>query len=412
MSEQKEKAYPCFLCRRDLLNLHRIRCCICIDMEFCIPCFREMPVIDSHRPTHKATLVPGYIKAFIVPSPKNLPSNPLKADSSYLNHTEIEKTTSDLLSSWTFDEERLLLEFLRRCGIGNYEELLKRLEHKTEEEVEKYLFYRFFHSSFKALNGNLLNLCEEKLEKSNKKFLQRLPKKLIEKQDEYGFLPYRLEMATEPYKDAEFLIKDIGKDEAEKKVIQQFASGEMKKEGLEKPAETVEVKIVTEGKKRKLEKEIRINEEFKIIVDKIKTYNRILVMRNKIKIMVFNDHDSEERKKELEEHKKLQRVRKFFPSSFQFISFCKDLDKIKNKKNDIVTFLERNSEKKISVTKNQNIGEILSTVPDWKQEEVEKILMKIEEMKRKQILIEEDEMGKLTIQKPNKWDIEVQIRTK
>ena len=147
----------------------------------CFSCFISADSVPEHTAAHFVTI--------------DLSAFPSMA----LAKNDGEKT------GWTFDEDVTLLELVQKFGFGNWLDCsaaLQRSEKSCEDRLHKYFIPL-------TKNSNEITIKPGKFfEGINQKLLETLPTKLLDKKQEFGFIPLRQEFATEPFNDAELLLAD------------------------------------------------------------------------------------------------------------------------------------------------------------------------------------------------------------
>lgn len=96
--------YHCDYCSKDISNTVRIRCAVCDEFEVCIECFIAGVELKGHQSSHNYRVI----------------------DNMHFPFFE---------TSWSADEEYLLLEGIEESGVGNWTDIAENLSTKTPHQI-------------------------------------------------------------------------------------------------------------------------------------------------------------------------------------------------------------------------------------------------------------------------------------
>eukprot|EP00477_Mikrocytos_mackini_P000509 GAHX01000541.1.p1 GENE.GAHX01000541.1~~GAHX01000541.1.p1 ORF type:complete len:431 (+),score=89.36 GAHX01000541.1:46-1338(+) len=181
---------PCELCQKDQFLKYRMLCKTCPGFFLCLNCFLEKSEVPPHSISHDMLLYPGCLPAKSTNQIDDTRTTPL--------------TREETTALWAIDEDRFLIEGVKRLGFGNWTEISNLIKTKSASECKMRYFSRYSLRDTNNLKSNI------ELKKENEEFVKLLPKRLYDKRNDFGFLPYRLEFSSEVKNDTEFLLVDMG----------------------------------------------------------------------------------------------------------------------------------------------------------------------------------------------------------
>lgn len=112
--------YHCDNCQRDITHDVRVRCLTCTNFDLCVECWYSGVEIPPHTRNHECEVI----------------------------------ETLDccvFTEDWSAQEELTLLDAISSAGIGNWKEVAKQIESKTEEECKQHYLKVYFSSQHAPL---------------------------------------------------------------------------------------------------------------------------------------------------------------------------------------------------------------------------------------------------------------------
>jgi len=197
--------YHCDYCSKDISNTVRIRCAVCEEFEVCIECFIAGVELKGHKSNHNYRVI----------------------DNMHFPFFE---------TSWSADEEYLLLEGLEESGVGNWVDIAENLSNaKTPNQIKEHWMQFYLLSPqwpcvdysniiatrerFKQLNSGVhIDPTKKKIKKvdQSKVNKKKNPKQSGVKQQNApnkvelnGYMPLRNEFENEWDNECESKVKDI-----------------------------------------------------------------------------------------------------------------------------------------------------------------------------------------------------------
>ena len=128
--------YNCNYCTEQIEGL-RVSCATCDDFDLCPECFASGAEIGNHRNHHKYYFSNnGNFSIF--------PKSPILEDKGRRRASllvEQDKDQTKLMGDWNVREDTRLLDAVEMFGFGNWKDIAKHVESKTDLQVKKQFKY-------------------------------------------------------------------------------------------------------------------------------------------------------------------------------------------------------------------------------------------------------------------------------
>lgn len=178
----------------------RIKCAECLDYDLCVHCFAQGKKSGTHQPWHDYMVIEQH-------------AYPIFED------------------GWGADEELLLIEGLKSCGMGNWQDTADHIGGRTKEEVKDHYMRVYmdsptypvpdFSKRFQVDPGEFIEARRRRIEEYRRhtkeaaaaaaaaKVKQQTSASVPSCHEVQGYMPGRLEFEVEHENEAEVTIKDM-----------------------------------------------------------------------------------------------------------------------------------------------------------------------------------------------------------